>query len=359
MFDQPLSVGLWFSDSLSQELEANPTAIEQLDQTLARLSLSCHTLNAFPHGDFHGAHVKRRVYLPDWSSQERYEYTLRCARLLARLLPDGREGSISTLPLGSIEASVAEDFFQKCVDNFIALARELDALHSDTGRLIRIAIEPEPFCHLETTSQTIQFFEQLRTAADAAGARSLVEDHIGVCFDVCHQAIEFEDLADAIGQFSQAGIRINKVQISSALEVSDPGRNEAARNALAKFVEPRYLHQVFARQGGQIHKQSDLTTDLCHNPPEDFQLAESWRIHFHVPIHHERLGELGTTRSLIPQALAAIAKLEYAPHLEVETYTWSVLPGQTRAPLEAGLADELATLQRFLSAISANTTETT
>lgn len=358
LFAQPLSVGLWFSDSLSRELDTDPAAIERLNETLSRKSLTCHTLNAFPHGDFHEERVKRGVYIPDWSNRDRFEYTLRCAKLLSRLLPDGREGSISTLPLGSIETPVPEDFMRICLENLIELARGLDNLHSDTGRLIRLAIEPEPFCHLETTPQTIQFFEQLRAVADAEGVRSLVEDHIGVCFDVCHQAIEFEDLATSIQQLSEANIRINKVQISSALEIVDPGSNEAARMALAEFVEPRYLHQVFARHGDRIHRQSDLTTDLCQNPPEDFRLAECWRVHFHVPVHYQQMGLLGTTSSLIPEALAAIATLEYAPHLEVETYTWSVLPGDARAPLEEGLAKELAALQQFLTPFSASTSQT-
>lgn len=346
---QPLSAGLWFSDAVSRELDGKPAALESLAKTLAELDLTCHTLNAFPHGDFHGQRVKERVYQPNWADRERLDYTLRCARILAELLPEAREGSVSTLPLGFTPADVPANFLETCCHNLCELARELDHLHSDSGRIIRLAIEPEPFCRIETTPGAIEFFRQLWQHAESAGVRDLVEQHIGLCYDVCHQAVEFEDIPSSIAGLGEAGIRINKVQISSAIELNDPENNKEGRATLANYAEPRYLHQTFARSGQSIVKQVDLTTDLCDNPPEEFRKADTWRIHFHVPVNEEQLGPLATTHRHVEEALAAIQNLEYAPHLEVETYTWSVLPGQGRQSLPEGLAKEIIATNRMIS----------
>lgn len=341
MAGRPLSAGLWFSDPVSREIDGDRRALESLRAALAEHSLTCHTLNAFPQGDFHARRVKEQVYLPDWSDRRRLDYTLRCGRILAALMPEAREGSISTLPLGFALAANPPDFLSACRGNLCELARELDALHSETGRMIRLAIEPEPFCRLETIRQAAEFFENLRAHAETAGVGELVAEHIGLCYDICHQAVEFEDPAASIASLAEAGIRINKVQISSAIELAAPASNLAGRAALAEFVEPRYLHQTFARAGDRIGKQLDLTVAMCENPPAEFLHADSWRIHFHVPVNERELGPLGTTHRQIAPALAAIGELEYAPHLEVETYTWSVLPGGNKPPLAEGLAKEL------------------
>jgi sugar phosphate isomerase/epimerase len=347
----PLSLGLWFADSVSRELTATPDATRRLRERLTERGLSCHTLNAFPFGDFHRERVKEQVYLPDWSTPERLEYTLRCAAILAALMPDGREGSISTLPLGFKPAPVGEMFLEKCLANLMTAAQKLDELHSETGRVVRLAIEPEPFCQIETTAEAIAFFERLRARADEVGNRHLVEEHIGLCYDVCHQAVEFEDIADSIAALRNAHLRINKVQLSCALELANPRDNSDGRAALAEYVEPRYLHQTFAwRHNREFPSVPDLTRELCLDPPAPFADAELWRVHFHVPVNETQLGPLATTRPQLEAALAAVAALEYAPHLEVETYTWGVLPEGSRPPLVEGIARELVATRDLLRA---------
>jgi len=349
-FDAPLAIGLWFADSVRREIDSTPGAAKRLRDQLQSHRLSCHTLNAFPYGNFHSERVKEQVYLPDWSSSDRFAYTLGCAKILAELLPDGREGSISTMPLGFALAERSETFFGACVASLVELARALDELHSETGRIIRLAIEPEPFCHLQTTPETISFFARLRDAAERAGVADLVEQHLGVCYDVCHQAVEYEDAAASIAALRSADVRINKVQISCAIELLNPRENVAGRQALASYVEPRYLHQTFAwRATGDVASVPDLTHDLCENPPSAFLDAESWRIHFHVPVNETRLGPLLTTRPQLEAALAAVEQLDYAPHLEVETYTWEVLPGRDRPSIVDGIAQELRATRRLLT----------
>jgi hypothetical protein len=170
-----------------------------------------------------------------------------------------------------------------------------------------------------------------------------------VCYDVCHQAVEFEEPADCVAALDRAGVRVNKVQVSCAVELAHPADNREGRDALRRFVEPRYLHQVFARSGGRTFGAVDLTEEFLNDPGPDFKSAEVWRVHFHVPVDAERIGPLGTTRSALAPALAAVAALSYAPHIEVETYTWTVMPGEVGTDLVTGLANEIDATQRILN----------
>lgn len=347
-YGHDLAAGLWLAAPIIRELEATPDGVRRFADGLMQRGLTCYTLNAFPYGDFHSARVKENVYLPDWTQPNRLEYTLACARVLAALLPEGVDGSISTVPLGFKPFEHPADFADRCADQLIELARSLNRLHSQTGRLIRLAIEPEPFCVIETTDETLQFFARLRDRAASAGALDVVQTHLGVCYDVCHQAVEFEDIAASIRSLAAADIRINKVHITCAIEIPNPGTNAAARTALASYVEPRYLHQTFARTATGIVKQVDLDEPLAATPPAEFRDAAMWRVHFHVPVNAEHLGPLGTTRGELKTALAVIPELKYAPHLEVETYTWEVLPGGGTPNIVEGFARELTATRQLL-----------
>jgi sugar phosphate isomerase/epimerase len=352
-FGRPLAAGLWLAEPVVRELLTHGDGVARFAEGIRRRGLTCHTLNAFPFGDFHSERVKENVYLPDWSQPARLAYTEQCATVLAALLPDGVEGSISTVPLGFKGFEHAADFMDRAIDHVIECARRLDALRNRTGKLIRLAIEPEPLCVLETTEEAIGFFQRLWLKAAGQVAIDAVRAHIGLCYDVCHQAVEFEDVADSIRAVTAAGVRINKVHISCALELDNPSGNVEGRAALARYVEPRYLHQTMARTpGGEVIRVQDLSEALVSNPPADFLAAPAWRVHFHVPVDAERLGPLGTTRPALREALTAVAKLDYSPHLEVETYTWEVLPGAGPADLITGLTRELLATRHLLDAIA-------
>jgi len=351
-YGQPLAAGLWLANSVIQELKSSPQAVQKFVAGIQSRGLSCHTLNAFPYGDFHSERVKEQVYLPDWTSPDRLRYTFDCAQVLAALLPDGTEGSISTVPFGFSMFDHATDFYDRCFDQLIELSRQLDDLHDESGRCIRLAIEPEPFCLLEMTEeQVLPVFEKLRSRADDAGALDIVNRHIGLCYDVCHQAVEFEDIPKSIGAINSAGIRINKVHITCAIHIDNPAENLEAREALAQYVEPRYMHQTMALAAdGEVLRIPDLTTDVVLNSDDDspFLNATAWRVHYHVPVDAESLGPLGTTRGELKSALKTVADLEYAPHLEVETYTWEVLPDGNSTNLVDGLTNELVATKNLL-----------
>lgn len=348
-----LAAGLWLARPVATELLQTPAALDRFAGWLSEVGLTCYTLNTFPYGNFHDARVKENVYLPDWTRDDRVDYTLDNARILAKLLPDdSTEGSLSTVPLGFKPFDYPETFADECAGRLIALAQSLHRLTEETGRMIRLAIEPEPFCIIETTAETIQFFRRLRELAADAGALDVVNEYLGVCYDVCHQAVEFEDVADSIRQLVAEQIRINKVHITCAIRVENPRDNEDARQALARYVEPRYLHQTMARAtDGTIHRQVDLTEDTALSPPDAFASADEWRVHFHVPVNADTLGPLQTTRGDLKQALAAVRDLDYSPHLEVETYTWEVLPDGRQMSLVDGLTAEVEATRELLDGL--------
>lgn len=275
------------------------------------------TLNGFPHGRFHGAGVKEKVYLPDWRSEERVAYTLRLAELLTAWLPlrgPSASGSISTVPI-AFRAHWRDEDHALVRANLSAALWGLARLRDTSGHEIVLALEPEPGCLLETTDEAIAFLDTLALPASFSPL-------LGLCFDCCHQAVEFESAAESLAKLAAAGVRIGKVQISSALRAE---RHELG--ALAAFDEPTYLHQVVARDaGGSLARFDDLPAFFAL--PDALTRFTEARVHFHVPIFAERAEGCGTTRAFLEEALPLLPP---ETPLEVETYSWNVLPPAARA----------------------------
>ena len=308
--DRPFPLGLRLSARAAEELTADEN--HRITAWLAEHDCFIPTLNGFPYGAFHGSTIKERVYLPDWRSPERVAYTRRLAQLLAGWLPAGITGSISTVPVGFKTRVNAEDFAQ-IRENLLVVLEELERIRQEKGREIVLALEPEPCCVLETTEELIAFFERLSVPADR-------RDLLGICYDCCHQAVEFEDPLRSLALLAEAGIRIAKVQVSSALRLVDP-----MRERLAPFAESCYLHQVVIRRpDGTLIRYPDLPEALSRHRGG---AGEEWRCHFHVPIFLETAGEVGTTRAFLEQILS---KVPADILREIETYTWEVLPPQLR-----------------------------
>jgi sugar phosphate isomerase/epimerase len=353
-FGAPLAAGLWLAAPVVTELLHTDSGCRRFAAGLAERGLTCHTLNAFPFGDFHSPRVKEHVYRPSWAERQRLEFTVSAAQILVQLLPTGVEGSISTLPLGYPGIDSSPDFLHDCAQNLVDAAVRLHRLEEEFGRTIRLAIEPEPCCWLDETPSAIDFFtSRLWPLAAERGLLDPVRRHVGLCLDVCHQAVAFEDIRQSVAQIDRAGIRINKIHITCAIELENPAANLDGRRALARYVEPRYLHQTKARLAdGRVLVVFDLDQALALDPPPEFLQAERWRVHFHVPVDAERLGPLKTTRADLRSALEAVKSLPYAPHLEVETYTWEVLPDRPAVDLVDGLTRELTATQSLLGELS-------
>ena len=338
-----LGIGLWLPASALAEL-ADDHAIRLFGDRLAGQGLAVYTVNAFPYGDFHGDVVKRRVYEPDWRTPERLDYTLRLARVLALLQPEGGEAGLSTLPVGWREPFAATDAMDRAAESLIAAADGLARIESETGCLIHLDLEPEPGCVLDTAPDVVALFDRL----DARAAdRERLRRYVRVCHDVCHAAVMFEDQQEAFRCYDAAGIRVGKIQVSSAVRVSFADMNERERavalEALRAFDEPRYLHQTVVRAtDGTTSFYEDLPLALASSPP-----AGEWRVHFHVPIFADALGPLSTTRDEIHRCLTLVGNRPDIGDLEVETYAWNVLPP---SHLPDRLADGIAAEMRWLDA---------
>jgi hypothetical protein len=356
--DAPFGLGLRLSALAARQL-AEPAALEEFRGFLAAQQLYVYTINGFPHGRFHGARVKESVYLPDWTDLERVEYSNRLADLLLRLLPDDPSlaGSVSTVP-GAFKPNAATPAARALiVEHLLQHAAHLARLHAGSGRTIALALEPEPCCMLETTAETVAFFEQELWAPDAlrrwrelsglrgAAAEIALRRHLGVCVDLCHAGVEFEDPAECIAALRRAGIAIAKLQVTAGLRIQQV--DATARSALARFADPVYLHQVVVRDGDRLRRHADLDAAFAA-AAADGPDAE-WRVHFHVPLFLERLGPFESTQAFARAVLAGHRAQPVSAHLEVETYTWDVLPAPYRdRPVADAIAAELAWVHREL-----------
>lgn len=333
----PYAIGLRLGNQASLELSA-PGKLQEFQRWLEKENCYVFTINGFPYGSFHGSRVKEQVYAPDWTTRERVEYTCRLFDLLAQLVPRNVEGSVSTVPCSFKEFIHSREQVAAMRSNVWKVVDYIAALSANTGRTLHLGLEPEPLCFLETSDEAVRFFEELR--ADRPGD-SRIDRHLGVNYDTCHLAIEYENAADSIRNLQQHGIKISKLHFSSALKVR-PTRE--ARQALAAFVEPVYFHQVIARwPDGRITRTRDLDVALVNASELDalpLEALPEWRIHFHIPLHSPPTELFETTSS---QILGVIDLLAENPalckHIEMETYTWEVLPAELK---KRSVVDQLA-----------------
>ncbi|MFF2273439.1 metabolite traffic protein EboE [Agromyces sp. NPDC058136] len=325
-----LGVGLWLPADLARRLTVDTEGVNRLRACLEANGLEVRTVNAFPYAAFHAEVVKHDVYLPDWTDPRRADYTLNCARVLAELLPPDGDGSISTLPL-AWRSPWTPDHDARATAELRRVSDRLRELRRRTGRTIRLAIEPEPGCVLDTVADVVDWL------APRLGTEGIDPEHIGICLDTCHLAVSFADPVETVGLIEAAGIRIVKVQASAALHVEDPA-DSASRSAVAAFVEQRYLHQTRElAPDGVVLAADDLPDALEKLPAEG-----PWRVHFHVPLHLAPTSPLTATTDVLRAACAAVRQTSHGEeaHLDIETYTWSVLPGGV-TDLTAGISAEL------------------
>lgn len=345
----PFGLGLRISAQAAETLQ-DSAARAELKTVLCEQRLYVFTINGFPYGRFHGGRVKEQVYLPDWRDPARREYTLNLARLLAELLEEGTSGSISTVPCAYKTFARNEADQHTMAEELALTVKGLADLMRTTGREIHLGLEPEPACLIETTDDFLSFYktyllgtgrtvlmDRMSIAADEA--EQLLRRHLGVCLDTCHAALQFEEPGECWDRYEAEGVRVSKIQLSAALEVTN---TEEARTALRPFDEPVYLHQTRARTGdGTVLAWPDLPDALAalpHRPD-----TETVRIHFHVPLHWAGTAPLRTTGVLLDESFWARLRAGACDHLEIETYTYDVLPDSLKsATIEDSIAQEWA-----------------
>jgi hypothetical protein len=326
---QPLghyAIGLRLSDQAARDLSDLET-LRRFQRWLDRHDCYIFTINGFPFGQFHGTRVKENVYRPDWTDPQRRVYTNRLFDLLAQLVPPGIEGSVSTLP-GSFKDFITSPEQERAIrDNFWSCVKHVAEVSERANRQLHLGVEPEPFGWFENTAETLAFFNAMR---DEHANDARLKSHLGVNYDACHFAIEFEDPAQAVTQFQQHGIRLSKIHLSNALRLRPTG---TSLKQLAAFAEDVYLHQVIVRGAdGSLTRLRDLASALespsANSPSPD----DEWRVHFHVPLHWQPTDELNTTADHVLGLLKLLqAQPQLCSHLEMETYTWAVLPEPWRS----------------------------
>lgn len=313
-----LGIGLRLGIRAAREADT-PGGSDLLRRRLDEESLYLFTINGFPYGAFHRQRVKEDVYRPDWRTRERLEYTCALARILAACRPPEGFGTISTVPVGFGADFRSREDVEAARRGLLAAARALAEIEERTGVHIVLALEPEPACLLETCEESLAFFESLWKTAGAE--RDVARRYLGVCLDTCHAAVVFERPVETWLRLTENGVPVPKIQISAALECgADPA-------PLAELADPVYLHQVRARcRNGERLSWLDLP-DALREWPADLQIA---RVHYHVPLHWEGCAGLSSTRALLDQSFWARLRSRAAPHVEVETYTYDVLPPELR-----------------------------
>ncbi|MCY2931559.1 MAG: hypothetical protein NTV86_19125 [Planctomycetota bacterium] len=287
----PFGLGLRLGDVAAKEL-AKARVRKAFKEFLQRENLYVFTVNAFPFGQFHQSPVKENVYSPDWRTGERREYTNRVADILADLLPEGVDGSISTV-------------------------------------------------FLETTDEAIEFIKEMMPANVGGDLLS----YLGVCFDTSHQAVEFEDLAGSLGRLIEAQVPVGKIHLSSALQVRPTAK---ALERLEAFCDGVYLHQVKAMVGGQVVSYADLPAALAAAAGEPDM--KEMRVHFHVPLYFQSHAGLFSTSGQLTGKFAERVRAGASSHLEIETYTFDVLPGEVKT------ADITESIAREYEWVRANVT---
>ncbi|GHB25611.1 metabolite traffic protein EboE [Salinicola rhizosphaerae] len=332
--DAPFGVGLRLSAQALEELRA-PDARAELKEILVREDFRVVTMNGFPFGPFHGIPVKQNVYQPDWKQRARLDYTCWLADLMSELGSAGETLSLSTVP-GTYKP-LARGNEAEMADNLLKAVAHCIDLRARTQVTIALALEPEPYCFLETIAESVAFFREHLFSPAAAErvsrltglsldeAREALPRHLGLCYDVCHAAVEFEDPATSLAMLREANIPIHKLQLSAALRV--PHIDAAHREALQPFCERTYLHQVVAKAEDGLVRYADLPEALADDSRKD---GEEWRVHFHVPIFVDTVEPFQTTQPFLREILALHRERPISSHLEVETYTWQVLPETLR-----------------------------
>ncbi|MGY4383764.1 hypothetical protein ACVWYN_000783 [Pedobacter sp. UYP24] len=354
--DQLMGLGLRLSNEASLEL-INEAPLATFKAWLAATGAYVFTMNGFPYGEFHHTVVKEDVHTPDWTTQDRKDYTLRLFKILKEILPEGMEGGISTSPLSYRHWFKTPDDLAAATNtatkNMIEVVKELIHIYQKTGVVLHLDIEPEPDGILETGREFIDWFEQVYLKlgipeiensfnVSAEEAEVLLKQHLTLCYDVCHFAIGFENHAGVVKELELKGIKVGKIQISAALHADidkSPDERQIIKKAFGAFNEPTYLHQVVAlKKDGGLLRYRDLTPALA-----DFDNAEAtqWRAHFHVPISIAEIGAVSSTQNDIIEVLNIQKSKPFTQHLEVETYTWEVLPEQIKLPITESISKEL------------------
>ncbi|WP_439557993.1 metabolite traffic protein EboE [Dyadobacter sp.] len=358
--DQPLGLGLRVANEASIEL-SKPEVLAEFKSWLAENDIYVFVINGFPYGGFHNVVVKDDVHAPDWTTIDRLEYTVRLFNILGELLPEGMHGGVSTPPLSYRYWWETEEDKEKATaratSHILELLDKLISIEKETGKYLHLDIEPEPDGILDNTVDFVEWYKKtlLLRAEEYLGAKygytnqqatEAALRHIQLCYDICHAAVGFEDPQLILDSLNEVGIKVGRIQVSSALKVNFESEKEIKLKAIETFDEPVYLHQVVALNEGQSKTRYP---DLKEALSDWNEHQKEWRVHFHVPLFVNTYGVLESTQSDIVKTLGIHKEKPFSDYMEVETYTWGVLPEDMQKPIGESIVRELEWVKKILS----------
>ena len=332
--NQRFGVSLRLSAKSAETLVNSKAERDKLRKFLDDQNMYLYTVNAFVYGHFKGELVKEQVYEPDWRSEERTRYTMNVASVVADIAPADVMPSIQTSPLGFKPRVTGPEVVQRYTDNVLRVTKHLIELEAKTGVTVTLGLEPEPYCFLETTDETVDYFtNHLYSGASAeklakisglpiAEAIAALRKHVGIVYDICHLAVEYEDITQSLQKLVDAGVPIVKLQEAAALHM--PEVTQQVVDTLKRYSKTIYLTQTIEKRDGKLIKYLNLEDAFA--AWEKDPGPREWRTHIHVPVFLDDLGQFRTTRFAIADALKFHKQKPLSRHLEVETYTWDMLP---------------------------------
>ena len=356
---QAFGLGLRVANEASIEL-SKPEIMAEFKTWLNEHNIYVFVINGFPFGGFHNTVVKDDVHTPDWTTTDRLEYTIRLFRILSQLLPKGMEGGVSTPPLSYRlwwkNDAEKQDALKRATSNIFLLLDELIQIEKETGQVLHLDIEPEPDGLFDNTTDFVVWYRDIllpegikylneKHQLDSETAATTIRKYIQLCYDICHAAVGYEQPEDILRSLDENGIKVGRIQVSSALKIDFSTNKEIKRKAIETFDEPVYLHQVVTRNADGTHSHyPDLPGAIADWKTDHLE----WRIHFHVPLFIQSYGALDSTQGDIVKTLAIHSKKPFSSFLEVETYTWGVLPEDMQKPIGESIVREIEWVKKVL-----------
>lgn len=357
---QPFGLGLRVANEASIEL-SKPEVLQEFQNWLKEQNVYVFVINGFPYGGFHNTVVKDDVHTPDWTTTDRLEYTLRLFNILSQLLPEGMHGGVSTPPLSyrlwwtTMEEKI--NATEQATDHVLQLLDELIRIEKETGKLLHLDIEPEPDGILDNAVDFVKWYRDVLLPRGTAylsdkynvtfeEGKDIILKHIQLCYDICHAAVGYEVPEDILALLDEVGIQVGRIQVSSALRVNFANEREIKLKAIENFDEPVYLHQVVALNADETKTHYPDLKEALQDWNEN---QKEWRVHFHVPLFIHTYGVLESTQGDIIKTLAIHREKPFSSYLEVETYTWGVLPEDMQKPIGESIVREIEWVKKILS----------
>jgi len=357
---QSFGLGLRVANEASIEL-SKPEVLQEFKNWLQEQDVYVFVINGFPYGGFHNTVVKDNVHTPDWTTTDRLGYTIRLFRILAELLPEGMHGGVSTPPLSyrlwwtTMEEKM--NATEQATDHVLQLLDELIKIEKETGKLLHLDIEPEPDGILDNAVDFVKWYRDVllprgiaylseKHGATSEEATATILKHIQLCYDICHAAVGFENPEEILQSLQEIGIQVGRIQVSSALKVNFSSEKEIKLKAIETFDEPVYLHQVVALNKDETKSHYPDLKEAIRDWNDN---QKEWRVHFHVPLFIHSYGVLESTQGDIIKTLAIHREKPFSSFLEVETYTWGVLPEDMQKPIGESIVREIEWVKKILS----------